>query len=204
MTTRTRYVTTHACCIGRVGALAVALGIGVGLAATPWVASANPSSASANAPGQNHSVSTDGVVRVQRGSATASSIAAPGSVAKATGANSSAIETCSQCKAEAHGTNSHALAEGTSNNTAIVRGNNSRAIVLGGSGNTATVEGNGSFATAVGSNNTVTVNGNSSQGAAETPGAGPVTGSTVRVRGDNLGPVVANGNNQTVIVPPRG
>ena len=29
--------------IGRVGALAVALGIGVGLVATPWVASAKPS-----------------------------------------------------------------------------------------------------------------------------------------------------------------
>ena len=28
--------------IGRVGALAVALGIGVGLAATPWAASAKP------------------------------------------------------------------------------------------------------------------------------------------------------------------
>src|SRR5262249_48103497 len=44
--------------IGRVGALAVALGIGVGLIATPWVAAAKPadtSSASANqsAPGQN-------------------------------------------------------------------------------------------------------------------------------------------------------
>ena len=31
--------------IGRVGALAVALGIGVGLVATPWVASAKPSKA---------------------------------------------------------------------------------------------------------------------------------------------------------------
>ena len=29
--------------IGRIGALAVALGIGAGLAATPWVASAKPS-----------------------------------------------------------------------------------------------------------------------------------------------------------------
>ena len=32
----------YAKCIGRIGALAVALGIGVGLAATPWAAYAKP------------------------------------------------------------------------------------------------------------------------------------------------------------------
>ena len=31
--------------IGRIGALAVALGVGAGLAATPWAASAKPSDA---------------------------------------------------------------------------------------------------------------------------------------------------------------
>ena len=32
----------YAKCIGRIGALAVALGIGAGLAATPWAAYAKP------------------------------------------------------------------------------------------------------------------------------------------------------------------
>jgi hypothetical protein len=190
--------------VGRVAGLAVTLGIGVGLATTPWMASAAPSSASANAPGQNHSVSTQGVVREQHGSATASSIDAPGSVAIATGANSRAFSDCPHCKAEVNGTSSTGFASGTSNNTVIIRGNNDTAQTLDGSGNTATINGNRDFATAIGSNNSVTVNGNNSQAAAETPGSGPVTGSTVRVTGDNLGPVIADGNNQTVIVPPKG
>ena len=53
--------------IGRIGALAVALGIGAGLAATPWAASAEPGNGQGN--GQNMSVSTNGEVRVQKGTA---------------------------------------------------------------------------------------------------------------------------------------
>ena len=121
--------TGHGRCVGRLAGLAVALGIGAALAAAPWVASAAPSSASANAPGQNHAVSTQGVVREQRGTATASSIDAPGSVAIATGANSKAISTCRNCRAEVNGAGSAALASGKSDNSVIVKGDKSFGIV---------------------------------------------------------------------------
>ena len=51
--------------IGRIGSLAVALGIGAGLAATPWAASAKPSDSDSakSPPGQNVSISVNGVVR---------------------------------------------------------------------------------------------------------------------------------------------
>ena len=216
--------TGHGRCVGRLAGLAVALGIGAALAAAPWVASAAPSSASANAPGQNHAVSTQGVVREQRGTATASSIDAPGSVAIATGANSKAISTCRNCRAEVNGAGSAALASGTSDNTVIVKGdksfgivdagdstgnrvhvtgNGSQATVFGDSSkNNLTIDGDGSIATTKGTNNTVTIKGNKTQAAAENPDG--VKNSTVKVTGDNLGPVVANENNQTIIVPPKG
>ena len=212
--------------VGRLAGLAVALGIGSAIVMVPWAASAAPSSASANAPGQNHAVSTQGVVREQRGSATASSIDAPGSVAIATGANSRAISTCPNCRAEVNGAGSAALASGTSDNTVIVKGdrsfgivdrgdstgnrihvtgNGSRATISGDSTkNTLTIDGNASIATTVGTNNTVTIKGNNTQASAETPGSGPVAGSTVKVTGDGLGPVRADGDNQTIIVPPKG
>jgi hypothetical protein len=45
-------------CIGRIGGLAVALGLGAGLAATPWMASATPAdSGSSNSSSSSHSAS---------------------------------------------------------------------------------------------------------------------------------------------------
>lgn len=44
--------------IGRIGALAVALGIGAGLAATPWVASAKPSDSGSSNSSSNSSSSS--------------------------------------------------------------------------------------------------------------------------------------------------
>jgi hypothetical protein len=60
--------------VGRIGALAIALGVGAGLAATPWVASAEP----------NVSVSANGETRVDKGTAD-SSADGTGSVAIAHG-----------------------------------------------------------------------------------------------------------------------
>ena len=67
--------------VGRVGGLAVALGIGVGLSATPWAASAEPGNGQGN--GQNLSISKDGDIKVQKG--TAEAMSSEGSRAKAQG-----------------------------------------------------------------------------------------------------------------------
>jgi len=77
--------------IGRVGALAVALGIGAGMAATPWVASAKPSdSSSSPSKGTDVSVS-DGGSGVQVGAT--SSVDGKGSVAIANDESSVATVT---------------------------------------------------------------------------------------------------------------
>jgi hypothetical protein len=60
--------------IGRVGALAVALGIGAGLTATPWAASANPSDSAS--PSSSNSPS---------GSSSAPTASSPSSSSSATG-----------------------------------------------------------------------------------------------------------------------
>src|SRR4051812_41504252 len=117
--------------IGRVGALAVALGIGAAVVAMPWVASAAP----------NVSVSANGETRVEKGTATSS----------ADGKGSVAI---------AHGANSYAEASGGDHNKALVNGDNSRAFAQFGNNNTATVKGDGGTAVAgFGDNNTTTVDG---------------------------------------------
>jgi hypothetical protein len=49
--------------IGRVGALAFALGIGAGLAATPWVASAEPSESGLSSSSQDATPAGTGTVK---------------------------------------------------------------------------------------------------------------------------------------------
>ena len=95
--------------IGRVGALAVALGIGAGLAAAPWVASAAPSDRSH----ADVSVTTNGVQRVQIGDA-----------------RSSADGDGTHLLAIAHGAGSSAAVSGDFNK-AIANGDNTTAIVTG-------------------------------------------------------------------------
>lgn len=82
--------------VGRVGGLAVALGIGAALVSAPWsvgVAAASPNTLHANSSAdtnntkeQNMAISTNGQGRVQKGSAVAFS-SGPGSVADAKGSN---------------------------------------------------------------------------------------------------------------------
>ena len=180
--------------IGRVGGLAVALGIGAGLAATPWIASADCTTGICVNPPHpppvihplptlpNISVSTNGVQRIDRGTAEATS-AGTGSRAIARGDLATATATGDNNTAIANGAGSIATAtDGTNNtakvtgigstatatdgdgNTATVRGTNSDAVAGIGSDNTATVTGSGSFATAAGGdNNTATVNGGDQQ-----------------------------------------
>src|SRR6478609_2269175 len=91
--------------IGRVGGLAVALGIGAGLAATPWAASAEPGNGQGN--GQNMSISKNGDVKVQKGTAHALTTAGEGSTAKVKGENSTAdAQSCTNCTAVVNGDNS--------------------------------------------------------------------------------------------------
>ena len=137
--------------VGRVGVLAPVLGVGAGLAATPWVASVAPpgssdTSGSSTAPGQNMSVATNGVIRVTKGSATALSFGGQVTVAIAKGVNRSAIAgtaMCTECvvgnhnKAIVKGDGSTATVSG-SDDTAAVIGNSDGASINGGPNNTAT------------------------------------------------------------------
>jgi hypothetical protein len=197
--------------IGRVGALAVALGIGAGMAATPWVATAKPASSdtsnasvSKTAPGQNMSVATNGVVRVQKGTATAES-AGQGSVAIAKGVNATAIAGTTECgdrctvapshnKAMAIGTGADAtISGGGSYNTAIANGTQSTANVDSGSNNTAIAKGTLAYASAgAGDNNTAIRIGDGGQAFAL---AGD--NNTAVAVGDHSGATAAVGNNNT-------
>src|SRR6185312_1558829 len=95
--------------IGRIGGLAIALGIGVGLAATPWAASAEPGNGQVN--GQNMAISKNVDTKVQKGTAQAVTKLGEGSTARATGDNSMADATnCTSCTATATGNFSTATA----------------------------------------------------------------------------------------------
>ena len=97
----------HITSIGRIGGLAVALGIGAALASTPGVAAASPNTLHSNSTQtnnqQNEAISTGGVVHVQKGNATAFS-SGTGSVAIAKGFGS---------VASANGDHNHANADGS-------------------------------------------------------------------------------------------
>jgi len=73
----------YASYVGRIGALAIALGVGAGLAATPLAAFADPGNGQGN--GQNMAISKDGDTKVQKGSAQADTTPGEGSTARATG-----------------------------------------------------------------------------------------------------------------------
>jgi hypothetical protein len=144
-------------CVGRVGALAVAFGIGGGLMATTGIATAQAAPQQHSAP--NVSVSVNGV-GFSSGSAKATS--SFGSVAVAIGANSTASTT--------NGVLNRAVAIGQNNTVDIDNGNLNRAVVIGdgntvlvanGSRNSVFVRGNGNgFVFAGGGNdNRITING---------------------------------------------
>ncbi|HKH53231.1 MAG TPA: hypothetical protein VKA77_15885, partial [Mycobacterium sp.] len=157
--------------IGRVGGLAVALGIGAGLAAMPWVASADCTTLICVNPPHpppvihplptlpNISVSTNGVQRIDRGTAEADS-EGTGSRAIARGDQSTAIAYGDHNTAIANGAGSTATATDGTYNTAKVNGIGSTATATEGDYNTATVTGNASDALAGhGSQNTATITG---------------------------------------------
>ena len=132
----------HATVIGRVGGLAVALGIGAALAATPWTASAKPSVSTPHGP--NVAVSIDGH-SIDLGSATATS-SGTDSRAFALGADASATAGPGDT-ATAIGTNATANATGGTGNRAFAFGTNS--IANAGTGST---NSNNNTATATGTN----------------------------------------------------
>jgi hypothetical protein len=175
--------------VGRVGALAIALGIGAGLAGTPWVAGASPSTA---ARGQNLSVAANDQTRVQKGTARATA-AGTGSVAIVIGSGSSAFAgNGDNNRAFVFGDNSEALAGNGDGNKAIVVGDFSHATAGIGNNNFARVVGNFSTATAhLGNNNTAEVFGDGS-----TAEAGLGANNTATANGDSKH-AVAQGNNQT-------
>jgi hypothetical protein len=163
--------------IGRIGAVSVMLGVGAALAATPWaagVAAASPNEMHANANSdnprqtdheQNLAISTNGVVHVQKGTATAFS-SGHGSTAIADGYNAAA---------SANGDGNHAHADGFSatavagelpnqpssgvNNRVFVKGDNSSGTAVGGNANTINVNGDGNSVFVQGGGNDVDVRG---------------------------------------------
>jgi hypothetical protein len=122
----------HANRIRRIGGLAVGLGIGAVLAATPWVASADPF---VPFDPNNIAISIDGITLFQEGTATATS--GTGDFAFADGAFS------------------HAGATGSIGDVAFADGFNSEAEAALGNFDDATAVGNHSFADASGGNNDV-------------------------------------------------
>jgi hypothetical protein len=106
--------------------------------------------------GQDLCISTNGVVRVQKGTATCSSWPGAGNVAIARGAQSSAIAGVqagdTHNRAVANGANSQAFSGQGSNNTSTASGDDSFAEAAVGNGNTATANGSGTRATAWGTN----------------------------------------------------
>ena len=124
---------------------------------------------------QDLCVSINGTVRVQKGTATCSSVAGPGNVAIARGANSTATA---------------GFSAGDQHNRAVASGDNSVAFAGIGSGNTATASADDSFASAgVGNGNTATSTGTHSgataEGTNQTAIASGVNGSAVARFGEN-------------------
>jgi len=151
----------HATRVGRLAGLAVGLGIGAALAASPGTASADPaspvdandlagaSSAAADAQSfdpSNLAISVDGFTLYQTGTATATS-GGLGDIAIADGANSEAI-----ANGGAFSVGDFAYAQG-----------NALADAAGGSFDTATAVGNGAGSYAFGDFDTATVTGNDAE-----------------------------------------
>jgi hypothetical protein len=163
--------------IARVGMLAVGLGIGAALAASPGIASADSSdwlssidslvsglaAPAADTSGANMAISVDGVTLLQEGSAHAYS-GTTGDIAIADGADSSAY---------AYGTNNYADVLGS--DSSGVAGGYSAAEASGSSDDTAFIDGTGDYAYAGG----------------DAAGTGSYDGAYVE--GNNLGTAYAQG-----------
>jgi len=106
--------------IGRVGALAVALGIGAGLAATPWPAFAKPPDSGSH--GSNASVSTNDESPVQNGTASSST----------DGAGSAAIDRGTNRSATAPSPNDTARVTGSNSDTTPASGNDNASTTVSG------------------------------------------------------------------------
>jgi hypothetical protein len=117
----------HAQRIGRVGGLAVGLGVGAALAATPWVAAADPFDPFDF---NDIAISFNGITLFQEGTATAHTNAGDDSIAIADGANDSSF---------ADGTNSMAETAGGSDQIARAIGDNSLAHAVSGNNDVAEV-----------------------------------------------------------------
>lgn len=181
--------------IGRIGGLAVALGIGAGIVAMPSVAYAKPAgdgsdTASASESGDARS----GNDNIRRATESLSSLVnsraskaepAPERPSISVSVNGwnlagTSAESTKGSAAVVYGARSSAIATEGPGNIAVVIGNGSRASAGRGTGNRAIVRGDGSVAlAAIGSGNTATVRGNNS-GAQ----AGGGTGNTATAIGD--------------------
>ena len=129
-------------------------------------------------------VSTNGTVRVQMGTATCSSVAGPGNVAIARGANS-------------HATAGYSA--GDRNNRATASRDNSEAFAGIGNGNTTTATGDGSGANSgVGDGNTTTANGTDSGATAQG------TNQTAIASGDGRSALAVTGDNNTATASSPG
>jgi hypothetical protein len=126
----------HAKRLGRVDGLAVGLGIGAAMTATPWAASADPFMFDPS----DIAISIDGMTIFQEGTAHATS--GMGDFAFADGANSVADADM--------GSNDFAFAEGTNSEALAVIGNNDFAYADGTNSIADAGTGNGDAATAVG------------------------------------------------------
>jgi hypothetical protein len=170
--------------VGRIGGLAVALGIGVALASMPAVAAAKPPTGVSAPGGPNVAISIGGnPPTAQAGSARATSVNQPGSTARAKGIQAEANSFGANDTAIVDGNGSVAQAgnlAGGDNNFVSVDGIKSLAFSGSGNGNTITVHGNGDSVNNTGGSNTITVHGNND--------SLTVTGdaNTITVRGNQL------------------
>jgi hypothetical protein len=168
----------HAKRASHVGGLALGLGVGAAVIATPWIASADPFTPFDP---NNIAISIDGMTIFQQGTAHASS--GIGDIAFADGANSDALAAAGNNDfAFADGANSVADAGGGNYDVASVIGLNSSADAAGGNNDFASVfdltGGQGSWADAVTGNNdfaiVVDLFGNLGSGAAAGGGANDI------------------------------
>jgi hypothetical protein len=167
--------------VGRIGALAVGLGIGSAMAAVPWVASADVTdtltpdlglaadalsllpAANAAASTPDFAISYDGMSLLQEGSATATTVAGGYGLAIAYGDGSRALDNGTYDSAFANGTDSTSYIGGGTGNTSIANGADSITNVNGNS-NFVDATGYQSNASAVfGNANTVIADGAGSQ-----------------------------------------
>jgi hypothetical protein len=172
-----------------------------------------------SAKGPDICVSVNGSVKVQKGTATCSSVASDGAAnvakAKAAGANAVAgfVEGDSKNRATASGVDSIATARNGSRNTVTASGDGSTAGVSYGDGNTVTASGDGSSAELYLSHeNTVTASGDGSSAELYFTGLNTVTASgdsstatlwfaarnTVTASGDGATAIVVYGSGNTV------